>query len=143
MSAVPADLRWIAFVLQLTGAFELKILLEKADTLSAGGVFMTIRWSHVLEDRGDLSQRAELWDGVAGQDMTETVFEETEVAKTVREIRARDSNFDMVRFLRNLKQDIQPVIQVSTLHHAQAPPIHYLSHHRQVQSWWMGEQRTK
>ncbi|EIE24514.1 Tim44-domain-containing protein [Coccomyxa subellipsoidea C-169] len=45
------------------------------------------------------------------QDMTETVFEETEVAKTVREIRARDPNFDMVRFLRNLKQDIQPVIQ--------------------------------
>lgn len=46
------------------------------------------------------------------QDMTETVFEETEVAKTVREIRARDPNFDMVRFLRNLKQDVAPVIQV-------------------------------
>lgn len=45
------------------------------------------------------------------QDMTETVFEETEVAKTVREIRSRDPNFDMVRFLRNLKQDVQPVIQ--------------------------------
>lgn len=103
---------------------------------------MTIRWSHVLEDSGDLSQRAELWDCVAGQDMTETVFEETEVAKTVREIRARDPNFDMVRFLRNLKQDIQPVIQVSTLHHAQAPSIHYLSNHRQVQSWWLGELRT-
>lgn len=41
------------------------------------------------------------------------MFEETEVAKTVREIRSRDPNFDMVRFLRNLKQDVQPVIQVS------------------------------
>lgn len=47
--------------------------------------------------------------------MTETVFEETEVAKTVREIRSRDPSFDMVRFLRNLKQDVQPVIQVSLL----------------------------
>ena len=50
---------------------------------------------------------------MTGQDMTENVFEVTEMAKTVREIRARVPNFDMVRFLRNLKQDIQPVIQVS------------------------------
>ena len=38
---------------------------------------------------------------------------ETEMAKTVREMRARDPAFDMIKFLRALKLDVQPVIQAS------------------------------
>jgi hypothetical protein len=49
------------------------------------------------------------------QDMTENIFEETEMAKTVREIRARDPNFDMVKFLRSLRHDVRPVITVGAL----------------------------
>ncbi len=44
--------------------------------------------------------------------MTENMFVETEMAKTVREIRARDPDFDMVKFLRSLRQDVRPVITV-------------------------------
>ena len=49
------------------------------------------------------------------QDMSDSMFEESEVAKTVREIRARDPAFDMVAFLRSLRTDVQPVIQARTL----------------------------
>lgn len=45
------------------------------------------------------------------QDMSDTMFEETEVAKAVREMRARDPTFDMVSFLRSVRGDVQPVIQ--------------------------------
>lgn len=47
----------------------------------------------------------------AVQDMTENFSVESEMAKTVREIRARDPAFDMIKFLRALKQDVKPVIQ--------------------------------
>ena len=47
------------------------------------------------------------------QDMTENFSVETETAKTVKEMRARDPAFDMIKFLRALKQDVKPVIQVS------------------------------
>ena len=43
--------------------------------------------------------------------MTENFSVESEMAKTVREIRARDPGFDMIKFLRALKQDVKPVIQ--------------------------------
>lgn len=46
------------------------------------------------------------------QDMTENFSVETETAKTVKEMRARDPAFDMIKFLRALKQDVKPVIQV-------------------------------
>ena len=49
--------------------------------------------------------------GVPIQDMSDSMFEESEVAKTVREMRARDPAFDMVAFLRSLRNDVQPVIQ--------------------------------
>ena len=39
---------------------------------------------------------------------------ESETAKTYREMRARDPTFDMIKFLRALKQDVQPVIQAKT-----------------------------
>ena len=48
---------------------------------------------------------------LAAQDMTENMTVETETAKTYREMRARDPAFDMIKFLRALKQDVQPVIQ--------------------------------
>lgn len=48
------------------------------------------------------------------QDMTESFSVETEMAKTVREMRARDPTFDMIKFLRALKQDVKPVIQVKS-----------------------------
>ena len=48
------------------------------------------------------------------QDMTENMTVETETAKTYREMRARDPAFDMIKFLRALKQDVQPVIQART-----------------------------
>ena len=48
------------------------------------------------------------------QDMTENMTVETETAKTYREMRARDPAFDMIKFLRALKQDVQPVIQAWT-----------------------------
>ena len=50
---------------------------------------------------------------LAAQDMTENMTVETETAKTYREMRARDPAFDMIKFLRALKQDVQPVIQAS------------------------------
>ena len=43
------------------------------------------------------------------------MFEETEVAKAVREMRARDPTFDMVSFLRSVRGDVQPVIQARYL----------------------------
>ena len=49
------------------------------------------------------------------QDMTENMTVETETAKTYREMRARDPAFDMIKFLRALKQDVQPVIQARAL----------------------------
>ena len=49
------------------------------------------------------------------QDMTENFSVETETAKTVKEMRARDPAFDMIKFLRSLKQDVKPVIQVRQL----------------------------
>jgi import inner membrane translocase subunit TIM44 len=51
---------------------------------------------------------------IDAQDMSDSMFEESEVAKTVREVRARDPAFDMVAFLRSLRQDVAPVIQART-----------------------------
>ncbi len=48
--------------------------------------------------------------------MTENFSVETETAKTVKEMRARDPAFDMIKFLRALKQDVKPVIQVRASH---------------------------
>ena len=43
--------------------------------------------------------------------MKENMFAETEPAQALKEIRFRDPNFDMVRFLYNLKVDVPIVIQ--------------------------------
>lgn len=55
--------------------------------------------------------------------MTENFSVESEMAKTVREIRARDPAFDMIKFLRALKLDVKPVIQArpSTRWHHSRP----------------------
>ena len=45
------------------------------------------------------------------QDMKENMFAETEPALALKEIRSRDPNFDMVKFLYNLKVDVPVVIQ--------------------------------
>ena len=45
------------------------------------------------------------------QDMKENMFAETEPAQALKEIRFRDPDFDMVRFLYNLKVDVPIVIQ--------------------------------
>ena len=45
------------------------------------------------------------------QDMKENMFAETEPAQALKEIRSRDPDFDMVRFLYNLKVDVPIVIQ--------------------------------
>lgn len=50
------------------------------------------------------------------------------MAKTVREIRARDPNFDMVKFLRSLREDVRPVITVGGPHlHSQDSTLYYCS----------------
>lgn len=43
--------------------------------------------------------------------MKENMFAETEPAQALKEIRSRDPDFDMVRFLYNLKVDVPIVIQ--------------------------------
>ena len=43
--------------------------------------------------------------------MKDNMFAETEPAQALREIRARDPNFDMVKFLYHLKIDVPVVIQ--------------------------------
>lgn len=45
------------------------------------------------------------------QDMKDNMFAETEPALALKEIRSRDPNFDMVKFLYNLKVDVPVVIQ--------------------------------
>ena len=45
------------------------------------------------------------------QDMKDNIFAETEPALALKEIRSRDPNFDMVKFLYNLKVDVPVVIQ--------------------------------
>lgn len=46
------------------------------------------------------------------QDAVDSFQTESEQARALREIRARDPAFDMVTFLRNLKQDVGVVIKV-------------------------------
>ena len=48
------------------------------------------------------------------QDAVDSLQSESEQARALREIRARDPSFDMVTFLRNLKSDVSTVIKVST-----------------------------
>lgn len=50
-------------------------------------------------------------DGNCVQDMKDNMFAETEPAQALKEIRARDPNFDMVKFLYHLKIDVPVVIQ--------------------------------
>ena len=47
------------------------------------------------------------------QDMTDSVFAESEQARALREIRSRDPSFDMVRFLQHLRADVRVLIKVS------------------------------
>ena len=46
----------------------------------------------------------------AGQDMSDSMFAETERAQALREVRSRDSRFDMVAFLRTLRRDVPTVV---------------------------------
>ncbi|GAB4816222.1 hypothetical protein N2152v2_003268 [Parachlorella kessleri] len=45
------------------------------------------------------------------QDMTDSVFAESEQARALREIRSRDPAFDMVRFLQHLRADVRVLIK--------------------------------
>ena len=49
------------------------------------------------------------------QDAVDSLQSESEPARALREIRARDPSFDMVTFLRNLRSDVQTVIKVGGL----------------------------
>lgn len=46
------------------------------------------------------------------QDMTDSVFAESEQARALREIRSRDPSFDMVRFLQHMRADVRVLIKV-------------------------------
>lgn len=46
------------------------------------------------------------------QDATDSMFAENEGAQALREIRARDPNFDMVDFLKQVKHDVPTLIKV-------------------------------
>ena len=47
------------------------------------------------------------------QDMKDSMFSESEMARAYREIRARDPRFDMVLFLQRLKKDVPVVVKGS------------------------------
>lgn len=49
--------------------------------------------------------------GVHPQDMSDSVFTETEMARAYREIGVRDPAFDMPAFLRQIKADVPTIIR--------------------------------
>ena len=73
---------------------------------------------------------------VPEQDMSDTMFEESEVAKAVREMRTRDPTFDMVSFLRSVRGDVQPVIQARA-HWLGWTSLLLRRFHEFALTWWM------
>ena len=49
------------------------------------------------------------------QNMSDSMFTETEMAQALREIRMREPRFDMVLFLRSLKADVPTIIKAYLL----------------------------
>ena len=52
---------------------------------------------------------------VLAQNMSDSMFTETEMAQALKEIRMRQPGFDMVLFLRSLKTDVPTIIKAYLL----------------------------
>eukprot|EP00887_Chlorella_sp_A99_P003311 scaffold9.g3311.t1 len=79
-----------------------------------GGLADTKVFEKGREVRESLRERWETSDSALVhriQDATDSLFTESEQAKALREIRARDASFDMVDFLRHLRADVPAYLE--------------------------------